>query len=968
MSGMGSYSSIGHFQPLGTTRGPGRTITGTESADRLSGAQPADGGGGLPGALAFWRFDNGAGDGVFEDARGGVAFTAYRADGNRATASVSLRAGPDGSSDSALEFDGEDRFAYARHDSAFEITQGTIAIWVQPDDLSSDGIIASKDLRGNGAGGHFRLGHEEGRLFLRFANGDGSGNRAWESASSYLEEGEWTHLAVSFSAESGITVYVDGVAVPDWGWVRVEGNEDQPGLQSEAWLLSNQEPWILGADTSRAQDTSSPDAFVADAGGKLRNAFDGAVSGFGIWGGYSAEDVLTDDEIYQLAHSGPGTALTASAGPQPMVAANDVIDGGGGNDRIEGDAGDDELYGGAGHDDLSGGYGNDLLDGGDGDDRLEGGRGSDLLIGGEGDDLLISRSDAGEQRIGQLALGDPTRPDPDNEVNPERQKLAGWEGQPLVGDDVLIGGPGRDTFYFNPQLNAKRDIILKHVNDDRTIDWADVAGENDELHDHWVDSFGIDVIADYVAGEDEIVIYGHTAAIDVEHRFEDRDGDGKNDDAYSIITVYSNQHGGGGAHDQDLIGQIIVYGDLVYEENIEVDAGGTHGIVETIDDIQEALTPTGELKVSTLADGSEVIGYDTRSADGSPGAVTGDPRSFVDNPFLNSGLVTLGSAVDESAPAPVALLSAANTAGLAPSQRFNAANEDVLELPHTRALEQQSGTIAFRFAADSIGGTQALVGKDARGWGDGGHWTVELDDRARVVARLQGPDETGEGFENVHLRSDAIEAGREYSVVLTFSPGGSALYLDGSLVDSDRGFPDGTQANRESVVLGASSTRRTEGDLDNLKEFFTGDISDLVVMDRALSPGEVLLYSEGALAPVASAEQVGVMLRGGDRTDDTLQAGDGNDTIDGGDGDDVLTGGPGADVFVFEPGDDEDTITDFNPAEDRLWLREGLEISAFLQEDADGDGALNDTRIEFPDGDGVAVLGVILDPASVMYF
>ena len=99
-----------------------------------------------------------------------------------------------------------------------------------------------------------------------------------------------------------------------------------------------------------------------------------------------------------------------------------------------------------------------------------GGRGSDLLAGGDGDDLLISRSDSGEQRIGQLVLGNPTRPDPDNEVNYDRLKLKGWEGQPLVGDDVLTGGAGRDTFLISPQLNAKLDIIDKHDKDDGTLD------------------------------------------------------------------------------------------------------------------------------------------------------------------------------------------------------------------------------------------------------------------------------------------------------------------------------------------------------------------------------------------------------------------------------------------------------------------------------------------------------------------
>ena len=111
--------------------------------------------------------------------------------------------------------------------------------------------------------------------------------------------------------------------------------------------------------------------------------------------------------------------------------ARDVIHADGGDDTVNGNGGDDELYG---------GYGDDRLFGGDGDDLLDGGRGSDLLVGGAGDDLLIARSDSGEQRIGQLALNAATRGDPDGEVNNERQKLIGYENQPLIGDDLLVGG------------------------------------------------------------------------------------------------------------------------------------------------------------------------------------------------------------------------------------------------------------------------------------------------------------------------------------------------------------------------------------------------------------------------------------------------------------------------------------------------------------------------------------------------
>ncbi|MFT7287903.1 MAG: Ca2+-binding RTX toxin-like protein, partial [Halieaceae bacterium] len=827
-------SSREYFEQLGTTAGSGQSLTGSNASETLSGA-PGIGGSGLPGALSFYSFANLSGD-SFADLRGGPAVTAYEDSGDSAAVSATLRTGPDGSPNSALEFNGENQFAYLEHSPAWEISQGTIALWIQPDDVSDDAIILSKDLSGSGDGGHFRLGIEDdGLLFLRFATGDGSGNRAWESSIPYLQEGQWTHLAVSFSADEGITVYVDGVAVPDSGWTRKEGNEDLPSLASEAYLLANREPWVIGTDTSRTTNTDSPDAFAAEHS-KLRDAFDGAIADFGIWGGDSADEVLTAQQVFELASNGPGSALTAPAGPQPMIAAADQIDGASGNDTILGEAGNDTLNGAAGHDSLKGGYGDDLLDGGDGDDVLEGGRGSDLLLGGDGDDVLISHSDAGEQRIGQLAIGQPTRPDPDGEVNPERQKLYGWEDQPLVADDILVGGDGADTFLFNPQINAKRDIILEHVNDDRTINWAGVAGENNELHDHWVDSFGIDVIADYVAGEDTISIVGHTVTPEVEQRLIDTDNDGKVDDSVSIITIYSNQGDNGGAHTRDLIGQIIVYGDPVDRDDIIIEAGVTHGVVETIDEIGEALAPTGTHKTS---------GYDTRDTEGNLGAVTGDPLTNIDNPYADSDLFDYASTLPTDLGAPVAVLSSDSSDTLDESMLFNAGEQQFAEVLHDNTMALIAGTIAFSFNADRISGNQGLFSKDASGWGDGGHINIELDSKGRVQVRLQGDD--GEGFKNIYLRSDAIEAGETVNLALTFSPEGTFLYLNGEIEDVDKGFDAGIRANDQSLILGASGSSRPSDTTNKLKYFFSGTIENVLLLDRDLSAGEVLFLEEGIL-------------------------------------------------------------------------------------------------------------------------
>ena len=116
-------------------------------------------------------------------------------------------------------------------------------------------------------------------------------------------------------------------------------------------------------------------------------------------------------------------------------------------------------------------------------------------------------------------------------------------------------------------VNAKDEIVAKHVNADGTIDWVGVTGENNATHDHWVDGFGNDVIRDFNRAQgDKIEISAHTGEVkSIEYK--DSNGDGRND--YSVITVISQQ-GNAGAHDEDLLGTITVYGNLVKQSDIAV--------------------------------------------------------------------------------------------------------------------------------------------------------------------------------------------------------------------------------------------------------------------------------------------------------------------------------------------------------------------------------------------------------------
>jgi len=212
------------------------------------------------------------------------------------------------------------------------------------------------------------------------------------------------------------------------------------------------------------------------------------------------------------------------------------------------------ILGGAGDDSLFDGPQNDSIDGGGGDDRLYAFWGSDTLIGGAGDDRLESRADAGEPAPAQGIAA--------------RGVLQGDEGAqgrahgydlPADTDDVLTGGDGADLFFFRGDIDARVSIAAKHTNANGVINWRGVAGQNDNTHDHWVESFGNDVITDFNAADgDHIRVEAHTIALT--YAQVEADGDGAADD--TVITLTSNQGGTAadpnGAHDQDALGTITV--------------------------------------------------------------------------------------------------------------------------------------------------------------------------------------------------------------------------------------------------------------------------------------------------------------------------------------------------------------------------------------------------------------------------
>ncbi len=303
--------------------------------------------------------------------------------------------------------------------------------------------------------------------------------------------------------------------------------------------------------------------------------------------GRSGSDILSGGEGADTLRGGNGDdALGGGAGNDELRGGkgNDYLDGGEGADLLKGGQGDDGLYGGGGDDVMSGGRGNDWLAGGAGNDLLKGGRGDDYLSGGDGADTL--RGGSGDDKLEGGAGNDALFGGGGNDwllgfswggepVPAQDANALVNAGEPLEDTDTMHGGKGADTFEFRWLIDAKDEIIAKHTDETGDIDYSGngVAGENGNVHDHWVETIGTKVVEDFREGQgDTLVFAGHTVNLDtVTHA--DWNEDGRID---TVLTFVSNQGGNGGAHDGDEVGTVVILNNVI--DSVDVDAGVFYGV------------------------------------------------------------------------------------------------------------------------------------------------------------------------------------------------------------------------------------------------------------------------------------------------------------------------------------------------------------------------------------------------------
>ena len=123
---------------------------------------------------------------------------------------------------------------------------------------TTDVGILSRDAGGTTAGGHIGLLMDEaGRLAVRLQGLGGLDDPdAGQCTIAPLAVGRWVHVLVNFGPP-GLELFVDGERATRQQPTRFVGFDIPCGTDSPRGISGNQNPWLLGADSSQSSEGSA---------------------------------------------------------------------------------------------------------------------------------------------------------------------------------------------------------------------------------------------------------------------------------------------------------------------------------------------------------------------------------------------------------------------------------------------------------------------------------------------------------------------------------------------------------------------------------------------------------------------------------------------------------------------------------------------------------------------------------------
>ena len=192
-------------------------------------------------ALARYDFEDAAGATTLHDARG-------LADAQLVDGTFAPIAGPAGCG-SALAFGDAGLFAQIPNLPSWDLDEGSVDFWLRAPDAAGAYGVLGRDQLGTDSPGHFSVWlTPDNTVTLRLQGATAHGTHCTDAA---LAPGQWAHVGFNFGG-AGSELWVEGVLGTRTGDPRIETIVPECGTTTTDGIAGNEQPWVLGFDTSRS--------------------------------------------------------------------------------------------------------------------------------------------------------------------------------------------------------------------------------------------------------------------------------------------------------------------------------------------------------------------------------------------------------------------------------------------------------------------------------------------------------------------------------------------------------------------------------------------------------------------------------------------------------------------------------------------------------------------------------------------